>query len=367
MLRTLKGLFQDLWVKNRRKEISDWRGALCSDFLQLCWRMRHLGRNQVTWPTTNGSVHCIIIFGTFLRYSIHISSLNVCSKMCLYRLDLESCKIVNNVLHFWVREFDTDGEAFSVTAPDQRNCPLDAYMYGYYFEHFDDSFRTKLTPRWSRAENLFFASAFSSRRPDDPQQVGHGTARHLPWHWAVRRGGRKSRPPVRDRPVEFSPRFGAATFRTVLWPSACEPRTKLPSTWPCTINTERYRLKYAQICHSMQHWPLTAILSIIFFAVLSSTSLLSGKSTLTRKIVMSFLLAHYWICMIWRLFLVGAFAVPELCCLKPYRSLLTVDWLIFEDQQTFSISSWSQESMKNTSKWALLRKLVQKTQKNAQP
>ena len=51
--------FSRIYVENERKEIIDWREALCSDSWQLCWRMRHLDRNQVTWPTTNDSVHSI--------------------------------------------------------------------------------------------------------------------------------------------------------------------------------------------------------------------------------------------------------------------------------------------------------------------
>ena len=58
-LSTLKGLFQNLCVKNKREEIIDWRGALCSDSWQLCCRMRRWDGNQVTWPTTYGSVDCI--------------------------------------------------------------------------------------------------------------------------------------------------------------------------------------------------------------------------------------------------------------------------------------------------------------------
>ena len=60
-LGTLKWLFQNLCEENKRKEIIDWRGAFSSDSWQLCWRMRHLDRSQVTWPTTYGSVNCIQI------------------------------------------------------------------------------------------------------------------------------------------------------------------------------------------------------------------------------------------------------------------------------------------------------------------
>ena len=58
MLRTSKWSSQNLCVENKRKEIIDWCGELCSDSWQLCWRMRHLDRNQVTWPITHGSVDC---------------------------------------------------------------------------------------------------------------------------------------------------------------------------------------------------------------------------------------------------------------------------------------------------------------------
>ena len=57
-LRASRWLFESLCGENRREGIIEWCGALCSDSWQLCWRMRHLDRNQVTWPTTNESVDC---------------------------------------------------------------------------------------------------------------------------------------------------------------------------------------------------------------------------------------------------------------------------------------------------------------------
>ena len=54
----LKWLFQNLCAESKRTEIIDWHVALCSDSGQLCLRMRNLDSNQVTGPTTYGSVHC---------------------------------------------------------------------------------------------------------------------------------------------------------------------------------------------------------------------------------------------------------------------------------------------------------------------
>ena len=68
MLRTSKWLFQNLCVENKRKGVIDWRGALCSDWLQPCWRMRPLNRNQVMWPNTYGSVHCTVYFDVGMKF-----------------------------------------------------------------------------------------------------------------------------------------------------------------------------------------------------------------------------------------------------------------------------------------------------------
>ena len=58
MLRTSKWLLQNLCVEDKRKGIIDWRGTLCSDAWQLCWKIRRLDKNQVTWPTIYGSGDC---------------------------------------------------------------------------------------------------------------------------------------------------------------------------------------------------------------------------------------------------------------------------------------------------------------------
>ena len=55
------GYFRIFCVENKRKEIIDWRGALCSDSWQLCWKMRRLDRNLVTWSIAFESVDCIMM------------------------------------------------------------------------------------------------------------------------------------------------------------------------------------------------------------------------------------------------------------------------------------------------------------------